>query len=93
MTKHKQTFNEAEMPIGVEISDGMLRVLLKDGRLIATPLDWYPAFRDATMEQLNNVELGASGIYWPDLDEDLSVAGMLRGNRAPESKKKTQSES
>lgn len=61
----------------------MLRVTLRDGRVIATPLDWYPRLAEATPDQLANVELGLSGVHWPDLDEDLSIDGMLRGVRPP----------
>lgn len=61
----------------------MLRVQLQDGREIATPLEWYPALAQATFEQQTHVELNLSGVYWPDLDEDLSIAGMLRGIRPP----------
>lgn len=43
----------------------------------------------ATPEQRANVELSLSGIYWPDLDEDLSIAGMLRGVRPPQRKQMT----
>jgi hypothetical protein len=68
-------------PVSVQFSDGMLRVQLQDGREIATPLEWYPVLMQATPEQQANVELSLSGIYWPDLGEDLSIAGMLRGVR------------
>jgi hypothetical protein len=61
----------------------MLCVQLQDGREIATPLDWYPTLAQATAEEQAHVELGLSGIHWPDLDEDLSIAGMLRGIRPP----------
>ncbi len=88
MTSKNQVFDEAEKPIAVEASDGMLRVSLQDGRMIATPLAWYPRLHEATAQQLAHVEIGVSGIHWPDLDEDLSVAGMLRGIRPPEPKQK-----
>jgi hypothetical protein len=67
----------------------MLRTRLKDGREIATPLEWYPTLMAATSEQRANVELSLSGIHWPDLDEDLSVAGMLRGVRPPQHRQAT----
>lgn len=66
-------------PVGVEITDAELIVRLADGRTIATPLVWYPPLLQATTEQRRNVVLGPTGIHWPDLDEDLSVAGMLAG--------------
>jgi hypothetical protein len=59
-----------------------LVVTLGDGRRIATPLDWYPRLKDASAAQRANFEIMAMGIHWPDIDEDLSVAGMLKGNRA-----------
>ena len=59
-----------------------LVVTLADGRRIATPLDWYPRLRSASAEQRANFEIMPLGIHWPDIDEDLSVAGMLKGNRA-----------
>lgn len=74
---------EEDCPIGVQIRDGMLRVKLQDGREIATPLDWYPVPMEATPEQQANGELSLSGICWPDLDEDLSIAGILRRVRPP----------
>jgi len=74
-----------DRPVSVRIGDGMLRVQLQDGREIATPLEWYPTLVEATDMQRQNYELSLSGIYWPDLDEDLSVAGMLRGVHAPKS--------
>jgi hypothetical protein len=69
--------------VTVNIEAGMLRVMLQDGREIATPLDWYPTLAQATVEQRDNYELRFSGIHWPDLDEDLSIAGMLRGIHVP----------
>lgn len=91
MTKTKQNNppHEGERPVSVTFSEDMLRVTLKDGREIATPLSWYPRLQDATTEQRANVELSISGIYWPDLDEDLSIAGMLRGVRPPQPRKNT----
>jgi hypothetical protein len=58
-----------------------LVVKLADGRRIATPLDQYPRLKSATGTQRSNFEIGAMGIHWPEIDEDLSVAGMLKGNR------------
>lgn len=59
----------------------MLVVDLMDGRTIATPLAWYPNLIGASSEQLANWEIAGAGygIHWPDLDEDLSSEGMLRG--------------
>ncbi|MCA0458698.1 MAG: DUF2442 domain-containing protein [Chloroflexi bacterium] len=67
------------MPVSLEIRDGLLLVTLKDGRLIGTPLEWYPRLLNATPQQLADYELWAFGIHWEELDEDLSIEGMLQG--------------
>ena len=84
MMKQNEKPREEDRPVSVHIGEGMLRVQLLDGREIATPIEWYPSLMHATPEQQSNVELSLSGIHWPDLDEDLSVAGMLRGIRPPQ---------
>ena len=65
--------------------EGTLRVDLLDGRAISVPLAWYPRLLHATPEQRNNWKIiGAGfGIHWPDVDEDLSTEGLLRGQPAP----------
>jgi hypothetical protein len=65
----------------VEFTKAELVVTLSDGRRIATPLDWYPRIKKATAKQRANFEIMPMGIHWPDLDEDLSIAGMLKGKR------------
>jgi len=68
----------------VECKGGKLIVSFADGREIATPLNWYPRLLKATAKQRKNWEIcGAGrGIHWPDVDEDLSIAGMMEGNPA-----------
>jgi hypothetical protein len=88
MIKQNDKPREEDRPVAVSVGDGMLHVQLQDGREIATPLEWYPSLMQAAPEQQSNVELSLSGIYWPDLDEDLSIAGMLRGVRPPQRKLK-----
>ena len=63
----------------VRCDDEMLRVQLADGREIGVPLEWFPRLRDATPAQRGNWRLIGQGvgIHWEDLDEDLSVAGLL----------------
>jgi Protein of unknown function (DUF2442) len=65
----------------VSINDDELTVLLADGRKISVPLAWFPRLLHATTDQRQNFELlgEGEGIHWPDVDEDLSVAGLLRG--------------
>jgi len=69
-------------PRKVEFTAGELVVTLADGRKIATPLDWYPRLKSASMQERANFELMPMGIHWPDLDEDLGIAGMLKGRAA-----------
>jgi hypothetical protein len=69
-------------PVSVAFTTDELVVSLADGRKIATPLAWYPRLRNASAAQRNHYELMAVGIHWPELDEDLGVAGMLKGRPA-----------
>lgn len=71
---------------GVEVTENELTVHLEDGRTVTTPLAWYPRLVYATEEERQNFEIAGSGlgIYWPDLDEDLSVKGMLEGRPSGE---------
>lgn len=66
----------------VEFNARELVVTLADGRKIVTPLDWYPRLLRASAAQRANYEIMPMGIHWPDIDEDLSVAGMLKGQRS-----------
>lgn len=69
---------------GVRISAKALRVDLEDGRSISVPLTWFPRLLRGTRTQRRNWKLsaGGCGIHWPDLDEDLSAEGLLRGEPA-----------
>ena len=66
----------------VEFTADDLIVSLVDGRKIMVPLVWFPRLAGATKSQLENYELlgDGEGIHWPEIDEDLSVAGLLRGD-------------
>ena len=66
----------------VEFTASELVVTLIDGRKIATPLEWYPRLLRASAAQRANYEIMPMGIHWPEIDEDLSIAGMLKGQRA-----------
>ena len=70
---------------GVRIESDTLTVDLMDGRTISVPLAWYPRLSGASPEQLARWEIAGAGygIHWPDLDEDLSTEGLLRGAPAP----------
>ncbi|MCY3505817.1 MAG: DUF2442 domain-containing protein [Chloroflexi bacterium] len=69
----------------VRVTEDTLTVDLLDGRTISVPLTWYPRLLHATEAQRNNwrVAGGGFGIHWPDVDEDLSTEGLLRGAPAP----------
>ena len=76
-----------ERVLDVQFSDDSLSVGLRDGRVISVPLAWYPRLLHATREQRSNWKIagGGYGIHWPDVDEDLSSEGLLRGAPAPKS--------
>ncbi|TKB72894.1 MAG: DUF2442 domain-containing protein [Nitrospira sp.] len=69
----------------VRVSDDVLSVDLMDGRTIMVPLAWYPRLMNATPKQLQRWEVSGAGygIHWPEIDEDLSSEGLLRGAPAP----------
>ncbi|WP_419833224.1 DUF2442 domain-containing protein [Endozoicomonas atrinae] len=65
----------------IQFSDAELMVTLLDGRVIHIPITWYPSLANATEKQRANWELlgEGAGIHWPELDEDLSIEGLLKG--------------
>jgi hypothetical protein len=69
----------------VRVSEDALTVDLMDGRTISVPLLWYPRLLSGTSKERSNWKVCAAGygIHWPDLDEDLSTEGLLRGAPAP----------
>ena len=69
----------------VRVTADELSVVLTDGRTVTVPLAWFPRLLHATSAQRQNWELlgDGEGIHWPDIDEDLIVAGLLRGQSAP----------
>jgi hypothetical protein len=77
-----------ERVAGVETTEDTLVVALMDGRTISVPLAWYPRLLNATASQRANWQRagGGYGIHWPDIDEDLSTEGLLRGAPAPRSR-------
>ena len=71
----------------VMVSEDSLTVNLVDGRTIIVPLLWYPRLWHGTLDERNDFEIIGDGAYihWPELDEDLTVAGLLVGRRSGES--------
>ncbi len=66
-------------PMAVRFDESTMWVELSDGRTLGMPLAWYPRLLGAPAALLEAVELSPSGLHWDELDEDLSVAGMLAG--------------
>jgi hypothetical protein len=73
----------------VVVTEDTLSVDLTDGRTLLLPLGWYPRLLHGTPEEREHWELIAqgSGIHWPDLDEDLSLEGLLAGRASAESQR------
>src|SRR6266513_1143787 len=71
---------------GVRVTSDAVVVDLVDGRTISTPLAWYPRLVHGSAAERANFELigNGEGIHWPDLDEDLSIEGMLAGQPSRE---------
>ncbi len=76
----------------VEAANAHLVVRLIDGRTLTVPLDWYPRLLHGSPSERANSEIIGEGygIHWPDLDEHLSVEGLLAGRRSGESEKSFQ---
>ena len=79
-------------PVAVEVhvSDSALRVVLEDGRDLSVPIEWFPRLRGAGQAARENWRFigRGEGIHWPDLDEDISVEGLLAGHAAAPACKK-----
>lgn len=71
----------------VQFADDEFTVVLSDGRKIVVPLAWFPRLVRATPDERRNWQLlgDGVGIHWPDVDEDISVAGLLQGEPSAES--------
>jgi DNA-binding XRE family transcriptional regulator len=89
--QHPTPSEVSEQIVGVSITDpspvdeGKISFRLKDGRVISVPLSWSWRLQEATPEERQNYRISPSGygVHWPDVDEDLSARGALRGTPAP----------
>ena len=86
MKSRMYTFGRAYVPTtalakSVQFDNEMMHVTLTDGRIISVPIRWFPLLREATPDQRERYEIGGGGIslHWPEIDEDLSVAGLMAG--------------
>lgn len=70
-----------EHAVEVSFSEDAVRFILADGREISAPLEWFPRLRDANTSQRNNWRLlgNGVGVHWPDVDEDIAVSTLMRG--------------
>ena len=76
----------------VVVAGDTLTVDLRDGRTISVPVAWYPRLAHGTVQERENWRLigRGEGIHWPDLDEDISVEGLLAGKPSGESQQSLQ---
>jgi hypothetical protein len=77
---------EDARPVAASCDETYLNVTLADGRVLRTPLWWYPRLFGASAEERAVVETSPLGVHWPEIDEDISVASILRGQKAPGAK-------
>ena len=63
----------------VRFDDNSMWVDLSDGRILAVPLAWFPRLLHAAPAQRLKFEISPSGLHWDELDEDISIAGLLSG--------------
>lgn len=65
----------------VDFDDLAMIVTFTDGRVLSVPLLWFPVLNNATPKQRARCEIsgGAIGLHWPDLDEDISISGLMAG--------------
>jgi len=85
-SKPKLKFRSAYRPTtalanSVKFRDELMEVYLTDGRIISVPILWFPLLHEATADQRDRFEIGGGGVslHWPEIDEDISVAGLLAG--------------
>lgn len=78
------TLESEPLAVDVSVSDTTLHVALDDGRELAVPLEWFPRLRNASAADRANWRLigRGEGIHWSEIDEDISVLGLLAGHRA-----------
>jgi hypothetical protein len=74
---------EDSRPVAARCDSEHLEVTLADGRILQTPLWWYPRLIHASAQARSSIELTPMGLHWPEIDEDISIASMLRGQKAP----------
>ena len=66
-------------PKAVKFDDSSMWVELSDGRVLGIPLAWFPRLLHAPPEQRQNYSISVAGLHWEDINEDISIAGLLAG--------------
>ncbi len=66
-------------PTKVTFDDHTMWVEISDGRTLGVPLAWFPRLMHATAAQRSAVELSRTGLHWEEIDEDISITGLLAG--------------
>lgn len=76
----------------IRVTESALEVYLRDGRVLSSPLDWFPRLSHGTPAERNHYELigDNTAVHWPDLDEDIELLGLLRGEKSAESERSIQ---
>lgn len=79
--RQRAYFPTSALAKSLAFDDAMMHVSLYDGRVLSVPLAWFPLLRNATPEQRLHYEIGGGGVslHWPEIDEDLSIAGLMAG--------------
>ena len=73
--------------MGVNLNDDYLILELEDGRVLSVPIAWYPRLVHGTEAERQNFQISGAGfgIHWPELDEDIGIAGLFLGKKSSES--------
>ncbi|TAG08102.1 MAG: DUF2442 domain-containing protein [Verrucomicrobia bacterium] len=67
-----------DTPESAKHSNGIITILMRGGFELVFPCEAYPRLAEASDEERSNIELSPMGLHWPDLDEDLSIRGLIR---------------
>ena len=86
------TKNECALAETVKVSEDALIVELSDGITVSVPLSWFPRLLNGSIQERNNWRFigNGEGLHWPDLDEDISIPGLLDGIPSQESQESLQ---
>ena len=79
---HKRSYVPATaLAKSVKFTKSMMQVTFTDGRVLGVPLVWFPVLHVASPAQRmrNEIDGGGISLHWPELDEDLSIAGLMAG--------------